>query len=227
MPTPRVSLVMATRDAARFLRDALDSVRAQTRPPDEIIVVDGQSTDDSVAIARSYGARVIVESGSGFASAWNDGIQTASGDFIALLDSDDRWRPRKLEWQLAALDQHEAADGAIGYVVFFMAPEQPRPPGFKLALLDGQHIAHMPGALLARRRLFDMVGLFDPAWAIASDIDWFAKIKDHGCEIAVVPEVVIEKRVHDRNLSYVTAKTPVVNREILKLLHESIKRQRR
>jgi len=227
MSALRVSVVMATKNAARYLRDALDSVAAQTHPAHEIVVVDGGSADGTREIAASYAnVRVIDETGSGFASAWNDGMDAARGDAVAFLDSDDRWEPRKLAWQVAALDASPEALGAIGHVRFFMGPNQQRPPGFKLELLDRDWVAHMPGALLARRALFERVGRFDPNWAIASDIDWFAKVKDAGCRIEVVPEVVIHKRVHDTNLSYVTATTPVMNQEILKLLHQSIHRQR-
>jgi glycosyltransferase involved in cell wall biosynthesis len=227
MSAMNVSVVMATKNAARHLREALDSIAAQTRAPREIVIVDGGSTDGTRAIAESYaGVRLIGETGHGFASAWNDGIDAATGDAIAFLDSDDQWAPRKLEQQMAALDAHPDAMGAIGHVRFFMAPGQRRPPGFKLELLDRDYVAHMPGALMARRALFDVVGRFDTSWSIASDIDWFAKLKDLGCRIEVVPEVVIRKRVHDTNLSYVTATTPVMNQEILKLLRQSIHRQR-
>jgi glycosyltransferase involved in cell wall biosynthesis len=223
----KVSVIMAAKNAARYLREALDSIAAQTHPPHEILIVDGGSTDDTCRIASEYAAvRVIEESGRGFASAWNDGIAASTGDSVAFLDSDDHWTPRKLEWQVAALEVHPQSLGAIGYVRFFMADGQKRPPGFKLELLERDHIAHMPGALLARRTLFDAIGPFDPDWAIASDIDWFAKLKDAGCRIEVVPHVVIRKRVHDSNLSYVTATTPVMNQEILKLLRQSIHRQR-
>jgi glycosyltransferase involved in cell wall biosynthesis len=227
MSALRISVVMATKNAARYLHDALDSVAAQTRPADEIVVVDGGSADGTREIASSYpNVRLIDETGSGFASAWNDGMDAARGDAIAFLDSDDRWEPRKLEWQAAALEAAPEAMGAIGHVRFFMGPNQQRPPGFKLELLDGDYVAPMPGALLARRALFERVGRFDTHWAIASDIDWFAKVKDLGCRIEIVPRVVIHKRVHDSNLSYVTATTPVMNQEILKLLRQSIHRQR-
>ena len=223
----KVSVIMAAKNAARYLGEALDSVAAQTYQPHEILVVDGGSTDGTRRIASGYaGVRVIEESGRGFASAWNDGIAASTGDSVALLDSDDHWTPRKLEWQVAALESQPAALGVIGFVRFFMAEDQRRPPGFKLELLERDHIAHMPGALLARRALFDRIGLFDTNWAIASDIDWFAKVKDAGCRIEVVPDVVIRKRVHDSNLSYVTATTPVMNQEILRLLRQSVHRQR-
>lgn len=224
---PLISVVMAAKNASRYLRDALDSVMAQTYTHYEIVLVDGQSTDDTVAIAQSYPAtRVIPQRRTGFADAWNDGIADARGSLIAILDSDDRWTPGKLASQVAVLEADADVAAVIGRVTFFMAPGQQRPPGFRLDLLEGDHIAHMPGALLARRSVFDVVGPFTPDWAIASDIDWFARLKDSGLTVVAVPDVVIHKRVHDSNLSYTAARTPVIGTEVVKLLRASILRQR-
>ena len=223
----QVSVVMAVRNAMPYLRDALDSVVAQTHPPFEIIVVDGRSTDGSAAVAQTYPNVVLLpESGRGFASAWNDGIAAARGTSIAILDSDDRWAIDKLERQLAAMAADPALDGAIGRVRFSLEPGCPPPPSFNPNLLAGDHVAHMPGALLALRSVFDRIGVFGTDWTIASDIDWFARAKDAGLRFAPVPHVVLHKRVHDRNLSYGAAQTSVVNDEILRLLHRSIQRQR-
>lgn len=224
---PRVTVVMAVRNASRYLREALDSVMAQTYQPAEIVLVDGRSTDDTEAIARSYPrTRFIVQRHAGFADAWNDGIAAATSELIAILDSDDRWTPEKLAEQVALLEANPDASAVIGHVKFFMPPGQQRPPGFRLELLDGDYLAHMPGALLARRSVFDIVGPFGADWSIASDIDWFARLKDSGLTVLVVPHVVIYKRVHDANLSYTAARTPVIGTEVVKLLRQSILRQR-
>lgn len=224
---PLVSVVMAVKNASRYLREALDSVVAQTYTNHEIVLVDGHSTDDTVAIARTYpGTRIIDQTRTGFADAWNDGIAAAKGDYIGILDSDDTWTPGKLAAQVATLQADADAGAVIGRVQFFMPPGQQRPPGFRMELLDGDHIAHMPGALLARRQVFDIVGPFAANWTIASDIDWFAKLKDSGIKVVALPDVVIRKRVHDANLSYNAARTPVIGTEVVKLLRDSILRQR-
>ena len=218
---------MAVRNASRYLREALDSVMAQTYQPFEVILVDGQSTDDTEAIAASYPrTRFIQQQRTGFADAWNDGIAAARGELIAILDSDDRWTPEKLDEQVALLEAHPEASAVIGHVKFFMPPGPQRPPGFRLELLEGEHIAHMPSALLARRQVFDIVGPFGADWSIASDIDWFARLKDSGLTVLVVPHVVIHKRVHDTNMSYNAARTPVIGTEVVRLLRDSILRQR-
>jgi glycosyltransferase involved in cell wall biosynthesis len=227
---PTISVVMAVKNAARYLRTALDSVIAQSYAVSEIILVDGHSTDDTESIARSYpGVRWMQESGHtkpGYAAAWNDGIRAATMDLVALLDSDDHWAPRKIEWQVAALRADPSARCAVGHVQFFLEPGETPPPSFKPSLLERPHVAYMPGALLAWRALFDEVGYFDTAMEIANDIEWFARLKDRRTPVAIVPDVVIHKRVHSRNLSYSAARTPVVNREMIQALRQSIHRQR-
>jgi glycosyltransferase involved in cell wall biosynthesis len=223
----RVSVVMAVKNAAAYLAESLDSIAAQTYGVHEVILVDGQSTDDTPAIAARYpGVRMIQESGRGYASAWNDGIRASTGDGIALLDSDDRWVSGKLQWQVDALAADAEADGVVGHVTFFAEPGRALPPSFRPELLGRAHVGYMPGALLARRRLFDRVGLFDPDWVIANDIDWFARLKDHGTRLVVLPQVLLEKRVHDGNVSYVSARTSLINTEMIRALRRSIHRQR-
>jgi glycosyltransferase involved in cell wall biosynthesis len=223
----RITVVMAVKNAAAYLADALDSIAAQTRAPHEVILVDGRSTDGTHAIAARYpGVRVIQESRRGYASAWNDGIRASTGDAIALLDSDDRWVPEKLEWQTNALTADPDADAVIGHVTFFAEPGRTLPPSFRPELLDRPHVGYVPGALLVRRRVFDTVGLFEPDWVVANDVDWFARLKDHGARVIVLPQVVLDKRVHDGNLSYLSARTSIINTEIIQALRRSIHRQR-
>ena len=104
----KVTLIMPTYNCASFIRAALDSVFNQTRPPDEVIVVDDRSTDNTSEILLSYGDRIIcitsLDSG-GYASAVrNVGLAAATGDYIAFLDADDVWFPNKLAEQIAVLD---------------------------------------------------------------------------------------------------------------------------
>jgi glycosyltransferase involved in cell wall biosynthesis len=95
----KISVVIPAYNAAAFLPRSIASVRAQTLQPVEVIVVDDGSTDDTKAVAAGLGVRVITRTNSGPSAAKNTGIRMASGDWIALLDADDRWSPEKLERQ--------------------------------------------------------------------------------------------------------------------------------
>lgn len=99
----KVSVVIPAYNAAVFLPRCLKSVFAQTMKPEELIVVDDGSTDNSAHIAMDSGARVVSRVNGGLSAARNTGIQNASSDWIALLDADDMWAPEKLERQVARI----------------------------------------------------------------------------------------------------------------------------
>jgi glycosyltransferase involved in cell wall biosynthesis len=101
-PLP-VAVVIPAYNRARLVAAALESVLGQTRAPAEIIVVDDGSTDDTAAVAQSFGANVLRQSNAGVSAARNAGVRIAASPWIAFLDSDDLWVANKLELQWEAL----------------------------------------------------------------------------------------------------------------------------
>lgn len=216
---------MAVKNGERFIAEALDSVVSQEPAPEEIIVIDGDSSDRSAEIAARYpSVRVIRQRGTGFCGAWNEGIAEARGELIAILDSDDRWLPGKHAAQLELLAAQPELDYAVTRMRFFLDPGAAVPAGFRPELLDGDHEANMPSALLIRRRAFERVGGFEESFGVASDIDWFARAKDVPLRLGRVERVLVEKRVHDANLSMSAATE--YNRELLRSLRETVARKR-
>lgn len=111
----RTSVIIPTYNYARFLKEAIDSVQRQTAGDLEIIVVDDGSTDETPEVLRGIAdprLRSIRTENRGISAARNEGLRHARGQFIAFLDADDRWRPEKLELQLAMME-HEPDLGAI------------------------------------------------------------------------------------------------------------------
>ncbi|MCD6393162.1 MAG: glycosyltransferase family 2 protein [Planctomycetes bacterium] len=96
-----VSVVIPAYNAGEYLGRALDSVLAQTRPAEEIIVVDDGSTDNTADVAQGYGDKVrfIRQENTGASVARNTGIEAATSEWIAFLDADDEWLPQKLKLQ--------------------------------------------------------------------------------------------------------------------------------
>ena len=226
-PDPLVSVVIAVRNGEQFLGAAIESALAQTWPRCEFIVVDGDSSDRSRDIARSYAqVRLIEQRSTGFAGAWNEGILAASGSLIAILDSDDLWDPRKVELQVRALAAHVQCGYALARTRFLRMPGAPLPPGFDRVDMEADHSAPYPSAMLVRREMFDHVGLFDEGLRIASDIEWVRKARDMGVQPVNMPEVLLHRRIHMSNLSSLPPEPGLLKRELLSLLRESINRRR-
>ncbi len=227
MNDPLISVVMPIKDAELYLADALDSVNGQTYQNYEIIVVDDGGDDGGKTIALRYPrVRTVSQTGRGLANAWNTGIASARGPFIAMLDSDDLWTPTTLSKHVDRFKADPALECVVGRAKFFLQAGQSIPPGFKAALLEGDHVAYMAGASMIRRNVFHRVGTFEERWKIASDIEWFARIRRSGVNIWVIDDVLLHKRIHASNLSNVTAMTPVYREELLQLASESVLRQR-
>ena len=108
-----ISVVIPAFNRAGIVGEALSSVHAQTRSPLETIVVDDASTDGTADVAEREGARVIrLERNRGAAGARNEGIRAATGEAIALLDSDDYWEPHHLATVVSLLEQNPDASAA-------------------------------------------------------------------------------------------------------------------
>lgn len=155
-PLP-ISVVVPAYQAATSLADALGSVRAQTRAPREILVIDDGSLDGTADVARALGATVISQTNSGVAAARNAGIRAAREPWIALLDADDRWLPGKLEAQWEALQR--SGDGLCATEFVYVNPGGARSAaavatnrGYRAVRETPlyEQVVHLPREVLAR-----------------------------------------------------------------------------
>jgi glycosyltransferase involved in cell wall biosynthesis len=183
----KISVVIPAHNAAATVARAILSVQTQTQAPDDIILVDDASDDDTAAIAERLGATTIrLTARQGAAAARNAGVDAATGDVIAFQDADDEWLPDKLARQLPLLDG--AAFVACGARLYAEDGTDLGP------LYDGQIPAEGTESwrgLLARntiatpcvlvwRHAFDAVGGFDPALPVAEDQDLWLRLAQHG-----------------------------------------------
>jgi glycosyltransferase involved in cell wall biosynthesis len=221
---PLVSVITATLNAGKYLREALNSILNQTYQNFEVLIIDGGSTDNTKEVANSFPqVSFITQNGKGLFDAWNQGIQMCTGEFVAILDSDDIWNPTTLSDHVNALLSDSSILGSVGRVKFFLEEKQTPPPEFKLSLLEKSHLAYMPGCFMGRKEIFNRIGYYETEWKIASDIIWFGKVKDLKDEIYKLDRVVLNKRVHKNNISYNSVEEDIWGRELLKLLHLKLK----
>lgn len=191
-----VSVVIPVRNGAAYLAEAVESVRAQTHPVLEIIIVDDGSTDDTPAAIAALGGdiRSVRQAAGGAGAARNRGADLACGDWLAFLDADDLWAPRKLEHQLAWMREHPETEVLFGlggnFIVITGGARHEEPP----------RPAFMPGAAFMRRAFFLRSARFVEQISPSEVIEWNLRLRRNGAMMHVLPETVLHRRIHDANV---------------------------
>jgi glycosyltransferase involved in cell wall biosynthesis len=231
-----VSIIIPAYNAADFIGRTLDSVRAQSHPNLEIIVVDDGSTDSTrelvlLVVTEDDRVRVISTTNQGVAAARNRGVAEANGTYIAFVDADDLWHPRKVEKQLALLSSLPDDWGAV-YTLYHFIDLDDRivGNGGSRAISGYIYARHLSfrfigngSTLLLRKQAFDRIGGYDSSYAAAGiggceDLDYELKLFA-GYKVGAIAERLVGYRVYSGNMSsdhtrMARAMTEVIERAI-------------
>jgi len=203
----RVSVIIPTYNRAAYLQEALESIFQQTLPPAEVIVVDDGSTDDTEEVVRR--ARVPVQfvrqEHQGVVAARNLGLQKATGDLIAWLDSDDLWEPNFLETTVSLLAKDRTLDGVYTGIAIIDADgvrlgtsTHVEPPERLSDVLTRQVVISTTSSIVIRKTCYDQVGGFDARFRIKEDADMWLRMARQ-FRIIGVPQPLMCYRIHATN----------------------------
>jgi glycosyltransferase involved in cell wall biosynthesis len=199
--TPLVSLVTPSYNQARFIRETIDSVLAQSYPSIEYLVLDGGSTDGTLDILTSYGDKIrwISEPDSGQAEAINKGLSVARGQIVGYLNSDDVLQPDAVEQAVRHLVEHPECDlvyGDADYIdesgtVFGRYPTAPY--SFERMMTD---CCICQPAAFWRSTAAEIVGPFDERLQYALDYDYWLRFDRSGFVLQYMPTRLAQSRLH-------------------------------
>ncbi|HXM74481.1 MAG TPA: glycosyltransferase family A protein, partial [Chthoniobacterales bacterium] len=163
---PFVSVILAVKNGAKFLRESLESVLRQSHAPLEIIVLDDQSIDETRAIVENVDSAKIRyicnDPQLGIAGSRNHGIELAKGELLAFTSHDDIWLPEKLSRQYECFARDPALDVCLSHVRCFVDPHETVPPqSFPKDLVEKDVPGWVIETLVARRSAFERAGFFD------------------------------------------------------------------
>ncbi len=206
---PRVSVVIPAFNAVKTLEATVNSVLAQTVREIEIIVVDDGSTDGTLKLASSFRddrLRAVHQQNAGVSAARNVGLRSATGDYVAFLDSDDLWLPEKLAKQLALIESDRTIS-AVQSGVFFVDDDlnvlsvrrcTDTGDAFRESLLF-RNLPAFPSTLLVNREQLLRLGGFDESLVILEDWDLAVRLSRKG--FRSIEEPLGLYRVHAGNRS--------------------------
>ena len=208
-----VSVIIPTFNRAAILPNAMDSVYEQTYRPIEMIIIDDGSKEDIQAVVKNwtdknsrnddFSTRYIYQKNAGANAARNKGIALATGEYIAFLDSDDRWLPKKLTLQMDAF-KNDPDLGDVYCGLYHMElesglrlpdPQIDCPSGWLTRSLLIHDVTTPTSCHVVRRDCFKDVGCFDESLPARQDWDMWIRLASK-YQFTYVPELLVEQREH-------------------------------
>jgi glycosyltransferase involved in cell wall biosynthesis len=207
---PHVSVIMSVYNDERYLREAVDSILAQTFIDFELVIIDDGSNDETATILSTYqDPRIAVhrQANRGLVAALNRGLALARGELLARMDADDRSHPERLQKQVAFLNQHPTI-GLVGTACRIIDETGVSRAPFLHYPTDSSHLqaelllhnCFCHGSVMFRRACIEQVGMYRPECAGDGDYDLWLRISEHFA-VANLDEPLYDYRSHAQSIS--------------------------
>jgi glycosyltransferase involved in cell wall biosynthesis len=202
MRTLPISVIIPHHNRPQFLAEALDSIQSQTFPPAEIIVVDDGSTAEARRELQAFRHIAKIHENSanlGVCATRNIGVELAGNEWVAFLDDDDLYHPRKLELQSAYLSRHPNCE-VLGGPLLRVTPDgssriwghrEPRPLQLRDALLN---TASSMCTMLIHKSAYRRAGCMDASFRHLGDLEFGIRLLAAGCRMEILPEPLVTYR---------------------------------
>lgn len=210
----KISIITATFQSARTLRDTIDSVRRQNWPDLEHIIVDGGSSDDTLSVVREHAhlKKVISEPDRGIYDAMNKGIALADGEVIGILNSDDFYADDRVIADIAERFMDPAVDAVYGDLDYIHPDDLTRVTRRWKAgryVQGGFRWGWMPPhpTFFVRRRLYEQHGGFNLDMGTCGDYELMLRmVHRHGARLSYVPRTLVKMRAGGASNATLTAR---------------------
>ncbi len=221
---PLVSVVIPAFNASSYIEETLSSVFKQEYPNLEVIVVDDGSEDETASIVKQFDITYFYQKHQGVSSAMNAGFNAAKGEFIASVDSDDLWLPKKISLQIELFESDPDLDIAFCYIEQFLCPK----------IKESENKFHIPEsskilagyssiAMLIKKRSFFSVGLFNETYQFGDFIEWYGRARDFGLKQTIHKDILALRRIHKSNMG---SDQLAAKQSYMKIIKERLHRQR-
>ncbi len=226
-----ISTVIPNLNMGKFIASALESIATQSRPVDEVIVVDNQSADNSLEIIETFRHRfprftVLSHDERNPAAVRNVGIRAARSEAIAFLDADDLWHQEKMAIQATRLESNSPVDAVGSHICFFdqQHPTLPLPLPSENAQTKTS-VAPSIESLLIRRSTLEQLGFLNEKLLYGEDWDLYFRLKDESIPFVIQKYVSVFARRHSESM--MANKHPRIEQDVTRAFMQSILRRRK
>ena len=199
----KISIITATYNSEKTVKDTIESILGQTYTDYEHIIIDGASKDHTMEIVKSYEKayagrlRYISEKDSGLYDAMNKGIKMATGDIIGILNSDDIYATKDVLQIIVDTFTKTNCDGSYGNLIFMDSQTMSIPQRIwkseKGDVNKGWHPAHP--TLYLRKEVYEKIGLFSLDYRIAADYDFMIRmLQDKTIQLSYINQDIVYMR---------------------------------
>jgi glycosyltransferase involved in cell wall biosynthesis len=225
--TPKISVVTPTFNGITTLRETIESVLSQDYKNWEQIVIDGGSTDGTVELLQGYPhLKWVSEKDQGHYHAMNKGIERASGDVVAILNGDDRYRGGALQKVAAAFTQNPQWDALFTDIVYIDGEGKEifrrQEAGYDYDVLRfGNHCYVIHPTLFVKKKTYQRLGLYRyDKFLNCCDVDFILRLGQADCEVGHIPEYLVDYRLHEHGQSADRRISKNMQREYLAIRRE-------
>ncbi len=222
-----ISVIIPAYNSTVHLLTCLNSVIAQTYAVSEIIIIDDGSTNNTKQLVKSYKDERIsyyYQENKGIGGARNTGVKKAKGNYLAFIDHDDVWVPHKLQLQIERLLLDSSTDVVFSHISQFYSSEVNKEYKAKYLCPTRPSKGRHAGTMLIKKDDFLKVGFYDEQLGVGESIDWVGRLDDCLLRSAIIPEVLMYRRMHYNNFGIISKQN---RQDFAKVFAKRIKEKRK
>lgn len=194
-----ISVIIAAKNASKYIKEAIESVKKQNIKGIEIIVVCDACSDNTKQIAEQLGCKVTEVNYSHIGKTRNAGLKEAKGEYILYVDSDDVMEENGILNLYNEFLQDNSLEAVFGMSHEFISPELSDEDKRKLKARPDNYFGALAGCSLIKKEVFDKVGTFDEVLKAGDIVEFQIRLQQKNIKVKKIPVLTSKRRLHNNN----------------------------